>query len=355
MPRPGKFRLWLRLGIYAGVVVYLICDLRFCAGPLSRRISKTDPNSPQAIAMATVGSIVARVGDYHIHRSQLERAVQERLWSEGRTAAEWSAPERKSIRDAALEDLIDHELLRTKVEENPFALKVGAEELDERVRRFNARFSSKAELDIAMASQGIASERDLRDRLGAHIQQEKYVESRIAPLIQVSEEDARKWFEDNRQDLTTPERVEARHIFLPTLERDADEAKQTLLNALASLTDGSRDFATLAREVSEDPLTKDAGGALGWMTRERLPADLAEPLFAMPLHQPGLVRSKLGWHLLEVTARKPAEPRSFEQARPEILSALEAVQRRKATAEFRVALRKFEAKNIEISRQRVEE
>jgi len=355
MPRPGKFRLRLRLGIYGGVLAYLICDLHFCGGPLSRRIRKPDPNNPQAVAMAKADGVVAWVCGHRIHRSQLDRAVRDRLWREAGTLAGMSPPQRKLVRYAALDDLIDHELLRTKVEANASDLQVGTAELDQRVRRFNQRFSNKQDLAAALASQGVGSEQDLRDRLAAHIQQEKYVESRITPLVKVTEADARKWFEQNQQSLTIPERVEARHIFLPTLGRDANEVKQKLVSALATLTAGTGDFATLARDLSEDPLTKDAGGALGWMTRERLPADLAEPLFSLPLKQPTLVRGKLGWHLLEVTARKPAVPRDFEQAKPEILNALEAVMRHRAAADFRAALRKFEAPNIEIYRDRVEE
>jgi parvulin-like peptidyl-prolyl isomerase len=347
----GKFSL--RLGIYAAAFVYLIVDLHFCGGPLSRRIKAGRAGRPVAIAKDPV--IVARVYGYQIRRSQLERAVQERLWREGKTPAGLNPQNRKLIRYAALEDIIDHELLRTKVGVNARDLIVSNEEISERVSRFAARFANPLELEAAMLSQGIAGEQELRERLAARIQQEKYVELRIAPLIEVTAEDARKWFEENRQHLDTPERVEARHVFLPTLDRNADEVKQTLVRALATLTDRTKDFSTLSRELSEDPATKDNGGALGWMTRARLPADLAGPLFSLPLGQPSLVQSKLGWHLVEVTARKPAEPRSFEQALPEILTALEAVKRRQATTEFRNSLRRFEAKNIDIYRDRVEE
>ena len=196
---------------------------------------------------------------------------------------------------------------------------------------------------------------ELRERLAAHIQQEKYVESRLAPLIGVTDAEAREWFASHHDQLAMPERVAVRHIFLPTLERDPDAAKQTLASALADLTAGAKDFAALAAELSEDPLTKDRGGDLGWMTRARLPVEFAAPLFALPLHQPGLLRSKLGWHLIEVTARQPAAPAHFEQAKPDILNALQAVKRVQAANEFRDTLRHLEAGHIEIYHARVEE
>jgi parvulin-like peptidyl-prolyl isomerase len=349
----GKFSL--RIGIYGAAFVYIICDLHFCHGPLSRRLSGTDPSGPAALAKAKAEGVVARVYGYSIHRSQLDRAVVDRLWTEGKTLADLSPANRKLVRLAALEDLIDHELLRMKVRVNTFDLVVSEQEINDRFQRFTERFATKAELDAAMKSQGILNEQALRDLLAARLQQEMYVESRIAPLIKVTDDEAREWYEANQQRLAIPERVAARHVFLPTLDRNPEEVKEILTTALAALTDKTKDFATLARELSDDPTTKEQGGSLGWLTRERLPADLAAPVFALPLNQPTLLRTKIGWHLMDVTGRKPAEPRTFDQAKPEILTALEAVKRRQATTAFRNELRKLEAKTVIIFREVVEE
>jgi parvulin-like peptidyl-prolyl isomerase len=62
------------------------------------------------------------------------------------------------------------------------------------------------------------------------------------------------------------------------------------------------------------------------------------------------VRTRLGWHLVEVTGRKPSGPRTFEEANPEVIAALEAVKRRQAAAGFRPALRRFEADKIQFFR-----
>ncbi|MEO0018750.1 MAG: hypothetical protein RLZZ522_2033 [Verrucomicrobiota bacterium] len=345
MPSLGKFSL--RFGICGAVLVYLICDLHFCHGPLSRSLRRMESAPPSAAA-------VARVCGTTIHRGQLDRAVAERLWSEGKTLAALSPTDRKRIRYAALDDLIDHELLRTKIKLSAFEAAVSDDEIAERLQRFRARFATQAELETALRIQGIPSEQALRDRLAARLQQEKYVEFSIAPQVKVSDVEARQWFEKNQAQLALPERIEARQVFLPTLDRDADAVRQSLVAALASLTDRTKDFGSLARELSEDPTSKDQGGTLGWLTRERLPAELAAPLFALPPNQPTLIRSKMGWHLVEVTGRKPAEPRSFDAAKPEILSALEAIKRRQAITDFRNELRQIETRDITIHREAIE-
>lgn len=342
----GKFSL--RLAVYGAALVYLAGDLFVFKGPLRRRIDLADPQTPEAIARAKSEGVVARVFNHQITRGQLERALRERLWLEGRTVESLAPEILKTARYAALDDLIDHELLRVKAKAHAPQLLVTDAEVDERLRLLAARFETKEEMEAAMKSQGIAGGRDLRDRLAARLQQEKYVESKIAPLAEVGEEEALKWFEENRGALGYPERVEVRHVFLPTLDHLPEEAKAKLDAALADLTAKKKDFAALARELSEDPATKDAGGSLGWMTRRRLPEDFAAPVFALPLHQPALVRTRLGWHLVEVTGRKPAEPRSFEQAKPEVMAALHALKRDQAAREYRDALRQFEAAKIQV-------
>jgi parvulin-like peptidyl-prolyl isomerase len=324
----------LRLAIYGAVLAYLVADLLIFNGPLRQSIETIRQPKPE---------IVARVAGHPITRSQLDRAVSEKLWLEGNPAADPAV-----VRGAALEELITHELLRLQVNELDPPLAASDEEINERLRRLVGRFESKGALETAMKSQGIPNERDLRNRIAARICQEKFIALRIGSSIHVSDEEARKWFEANPQSIALPERVEARHIFIPTLDHPPEEAKQKLDAALVELTEKKRDFAALAKELSEDPATKDSGGSLGWMTQDRLPADFGAPVFSLEASQPALVRTKLGWHLVEVTGRKNAEPRTFEQAKPEILAALEAIKRRQATADFRKSLRQSEAAEIEI-------
>jgi len=353
MTSTGKFAL--RLVIYGGVLAYAAGDLLVFQGPLHRRLEKNRPDTAEAIAAAKAGGTIARVFSHPILRSQLDRAVHERLWLEGRTLAEVPEQNLKLIRYAALGELIDHQLLRMKVKVNTFDLPVSAEEVEQRYVEFASRFPSAEDLQVAMISQGIPDEQALRDRLAARIQQEKYVEMRIGPLAVVSDEEVATWYAENQEHIALPARIEARHIFQGTLTRTPEEAQQSLATALASLQDGSGDFAALAKELSEDAASRDAGGALGWMTRERLPEDLAAQIFDLPLNEPQLVRTRLGWHLLEVTGRKPSESRSLEDAEPEIRAALEAVKRRDATTEFRIALRQHEERRIEIFHDMMEQ
>ncbi|MCA9207712.1 MAG: SurA N-terminal domain-containing protein, partial [Planctomycetales bacterium] len=125
----------IRLAVYGIALVYLALDLFVFHGPLAKRIERVGTRPDD-------GNVVARVFNHHITLDQLDRAVRERLWLEGRDAGELSADELKLIRYVALDGLIDHELLRVKAKANAPDLIVSEEEVDERLRRLAARFES---------------------------------------------------------------------------------------------------------------------------------------------------------------------------------------------------------------------
>jgi len=342
MTQPARFILC------AAVLAYLGGDFFVFNGPLNRSIQTFHPDSPRSVAKAREEGIIARVHQRPILKSQLERAATEHLWLEGKSLASLPAEEQQAARKLALEELIERQLLVNEMEKSKTVIDVADADVDERLKRLVDRFENKGELETSMKSQGISAEKDLRDRVAAQIRTERFIESRIAADVTVADDEAKKWHEANQQQLATPERLEARHIFIATLETPAEEAKKKLDEALAALTAKQKDFPTLAKELSQDPANKDAGGNLGWMTRQRLAPDFAEQIFSLAVNQPTLIRTKLGWHLVEVTNRKAAEPRTFEDAKAEITSALEAGKRREAVKAFRSKLRQAAQQDIRI-------
>lgn len=329
----------VRLAIYSAALLYLAADLFLFNGPLNRRIQASRPDSAQAFASARERGVAATVAGRPIHLSQVERATRESLWLRGKTIDQLTPEQRRTERLAALNGLIDHEMLRTKLEYRLNDFPVSDAEIDAAVKRLASRFASREEMKNELAAEGIDSEKELRYRLAARIQQLKYIDHQIADEVTVTAEEAREWFEKHRRRFDLPPRVRARHIFLATLDREPGDAKATLEKALAELESGTKSFAELATGISDDPHSKEAGGDLGWMTESRLPADFGKPVFAMEKNRPRLLRTKIGWHLVEVTDTRPAEPRTFDDARDEVVAALESARRLEMVARLRRALR----------------
>lgn len=126
----------------------------------------------------------------------------------------------------------------------------------------------------------------------------------------------------------TAEQVQARHILLET--REEAEA------ALARLKDGE-DFDALAAELSQDTMTKDIGGDLGWFPRGQMLVEFEEAAFAL---QPGelseVVETSAGFHIIRVDGReadRPLEEYFLQQARAMAVDDWFTVQRATQTIE----------------------
>jgi peptidyl-prolyl cis-trans isomerase D len=79
------------------------------------------------------------------------------------------------------------------------------------------------------------------------------------------------------------------------------------------------DFAKLARELSEDPGSKDSGGDLGNAERGDFVGPFADAVWSMkPGEIRGPVKTEFGWHVIKLESASPESTRSFEEVRGEL-------------------------------------
>ena len=115
--------------------------------------------------------------------------------------------------------------------------------------------------------------------------------------IVVSDSDAMAYYQDNIDKYTSEEQRRVSHILI----QGDDKAKaQKVLDKLKA----GADFATLAKEDSEDVGSAQEGGSLGWIERDVMDPEFEKAAFA--LKQPGemtdLVKSEFGYHIIKRTA-----------------------------------------------------
>ena len=94
------------------------------------------------------------------------------------------------------------------------------------------------------------------------------------------------------------------HIFIGnTPGISADELRSTANAALAELNSG-KDFATVARQYSNDPSAAINGGNIGWITVFSLPYELENLAYSIPVGKTGMIQSKAGYHIFKKPGRK---------------------------------------------------
>jgi peptidyl-prolyl cis-trans isomerase C len=98
-------------------------------------------------------------------------------------------------------------------------------------------------------------------------------------------------------------------------------------------------FEKLARLYSVSP-DRERGGDLGFFTRGQKPKAFEEACFRLkPGQLSPVTPSEYGYHLFKVLERRPARPRTFEEARADIVAALRREKEAAAEEAFRRELR----------------
>lgn len=169
--------------------------------------------------------------------------------------------------------------------------------------------------------------------------------------IEVAEADIKAYYEQHLDEFKQEEQVRARHILLKIDDTRTEEAARALLEAAKSRIEGGADFAAVAKELSEDPGTKDKGGDLGFFGRGRMIREFEEAAFGVspgvleqvrsgqaksPLVGP--VRTSFGLHLIEVRERKESGTPGLEQVKNQVRIRLQGERGQQLAEERALAL-----------------
>ncbi len=156
----------------------------------------------------------------------------------------------------------------------------------------------------------------------------EFVEVRLADLaagIEVTEEKLRDFYDEevSRDPLLykTPEQRKTRHILINI--GDDEEAARIRAQDLLERVRGGEDFATVAREASEDSGSASLGGDLDWIEPGTMDDPFEDALFSMEAGEiAGPVRTPYGFHVILLEEIRPGETRSFEQTREDMAQLL---------------------------------
>jgi parvulin-like peptidyl-prolyl isomerase len=185
----------------------------------------------------------------------------------------------------------------------------------------------------ALRANGLC-ERTLRAEVLRNLRARSWLEGKL--VADVSPEECRAYYQKHPGDYVLPPRFRARHIFLaapPDTPEEIVEGKKAAIQVIAERLAGGERFDDLAAECSEDEATKKRGGDLNFFSEFRMPADFMAAIAQMRVGQiSGIVRTRLGFHVIELEELKPARQMTFDEARPEI-SLLLANQKRFVTLE----------------------
>ena len=328
-----------RSAFYLVVLLYLLLDLRVCQGPLHRKIETTRPFSEITREKALKLGWVAIINQEPVTSQQLDLAVASYLYKRGRSEVFLDEQEAVLIRRAVLSNLIDDILIRQYADGDSF--QAPQKEIDAFIQAWESQFHSVGEMRDRAKLQDL-SEKERHLLLGRIWSRKRWLEKRISPAVGVSDEDLQHWYKSAVEvgELREPEKVKARHIFISTVEEDSESQERDIKLARQRILEGE-DFGEVAKDVSQDARTKKFGGELNWFSKTRLPEDFAAAAFELPVGQLSEpIKTRIGWHIVEITERQPERIATFDETKSEIRAYLENQQRKETVTELLGKLRK---------------
>lgn len=250
------------------------------------------------------------------------------------------------IKERVTNELIVKALLEQEIAKR--GIKVTNKDVDDAIKDIVDKLGSKEQLDTMLKDNGISASQFKKD-LKEEVKMKKLAKE--LGSSNVSDAEAKKFYNQNIDKFKHPERVRASHILISVNpeeiteivksdaknkslddtaikakvneEIQAREAKANQL--LAEVKKDPSKFAKVAKENSEDTTSAVKGGDLGFFNAKEMVPEFSKAAFSMKPNtiSDKPVKTQYGYHIIMVTDRAAASVTPFEKAKPDIKGYLE--------------------------------
>ncbi|MCR1934861.1 peptidylprolyl isomerase [Clostridium tepidum] len=304
----------LCLGIF--ILTFTACDM----------VEKT----PEAKAKSTI----AKVNGEKIQRKDLEenprlKQVVNQIKMQYGEEFEKSEKGKEVIKEQKkqiLDNLITEKLLLQKAKELKVVPK--EDELNKEVDKYingikSAYKDNEKKYEEDLKSSGF-TEKMIKDSYKNQIIISK-VQIEVTKDIKVEDKDAKKYYDENQYMFTEkPNTMNVSHILVKT-EDEAKKVKKRL--------DAKEDFAKVAKEVSQDPGSKEKGGLLGDVNYNDSQLDPTFMKAAMALKEGAVsnpVHTQFGYHIIKVNSKKEYPVKKYDAVKEDIKKQLKSEKQQEA-------------------------
>ena len=245
----------------------------------------------------------------------------------------------KIVNELIVKSLLDQEIAKK-------GIKATDEDIQNELKTIIDKVGSKEELNKILKQRGV-SNAQFTDDLKTQIKIKKLVNS--VQKINISDNDAKKYYDTHKSEFVHGEQVRASHILISAntleiiqqlkaknpnidpadmntqVEATIASQKAKAEKVLAQVKQNPDDFAKIAQKESDDKASAERGGELGFFPKEAMVPEFANAAFSMKPNTVSeqLVQSPYGFHIIKVTDRMEAGSTPYVKVKDEIKFYLE--------------------------------
>lgn len=214
-------------------------------------------------------------------------------------------------------------------------LPVSEDEIDASVKRMEDDAGGAGRFKDILAKQG-GNMVQLRAEIARGKKVDKLVDKLCADAGEPTEDEAKAFFEEHREEFGKEAQVRAQHILVSPKGGDAaaKDAALSKIKAIRERVAAGSDFSEEAAAHSDCPSGKQAGGSLGWFSRGMMVKEFDEAAFSLPVGGlSDIVETQFGYHVILKNDEQPASVPDFMEARDRVMDLLRHDRRGKVLAE----------------------
>lgn len=329
----------MRFGLLSALAPFLVqAAVNPAAAPTNTAAPAKAADTKPAVDVGTLftNTLVAKGKGVSITRSELDQQI---IRTRAALAARGGSmpPDSAMVERQVLDALISRALLLTKVTEADKAKGKGQFQANLQKLKTNAKLTDQ-EFD-----QKLGVQLRLQDMTRAQWEEQNIEQAALSILlerelnIKITDEQVRKYYDENPARFERPEMVRVGHLLLSTsdpltnkeLTDEQKAAKKKLAEALLKRARAGEDFAKLVKEYSEDTESKEKGGEYTF-ARGQVGPEFGAATFSLNTNQVSdLVTTPYGYHIFKLYEKIPAKMMEFQGVAPDIREMLAGLEMQK--------------------------
>ncbi len=273
------------------------------------------------------------VNGEEIEDSAIKQEVERLRPDYERVFADQDPAERETqLLDWSKENVIERVLINQEAKSNGDEIPSG--KIEETLAKLKEQFEDPKQLYEQFSAEG---DEKIKQDIETQMRVEQTLNKVCENMTKPSKADIEKYYEENKEQFKTPEKIRVAHIVKHVnWQTDEESAHRAISEAHKELTDGA------AFEMLVDKYTDcaDNGGDLGFIMKGQMVEEFEDVVFNLGIgRRSDIFRTRFGFHIAKVYAREPEGVAGLEDVTEKITETLEEQMRGKAIDDFVDSLR----------------
>ena len=305
---------------------------------LPQSLVAKEKNSIFTLNGKLVPQVVARVNGVPLNSEVLQRELFAFRFQSKQNGKEIKPEEEYSIARELLKLVVARELVVQK--SKTLGISITDKKIAIQLKNIEDQFPGHESFITALAFQhmNISS---LKEKIQRTLLEDELIRQEIAPKVKVQDQKIKEYYDRNKTKFTKPVMYRVSHILITTIKtagKPEDKASQNKaarltkminaeakdkINLIIKKIRGGENFSDLAKQYSEDEVSKESGGELGELHPDStIPEISAEMIKLNEGETSGIIQSEFGYHILKLEEIIPSKLIPFSETKTDIMNLL---------------------------------